>query len=133
MDEDQDTPSLDAVVGCETHEAYNVEQLHYEDIDWSVHIAPDADGALAAFIGGEDPDIVTLLQFTRSDDWPNQVEFVGRFADGTIHGMVTVSANEDLTKWAVSHSAVCTLEEVPEAPDEDEDGDAIEDADLFED
>lgn len=130
---DEETPALDEVINCETHDAYNVEHVLYEDIDWSVRIAVDADGALQAFIAGEDPDILTLLQFTRGDDWPNQVEFVGRFADGTIHGVVTVSANQDLTKWAVSHSAVCTLEEVPDAPEEDEDDDVLEDADLFED
>ncbi len=130
---DEEKPSLDAVIDCETHEAYNVEQLHYEDIDWSVHVAPDPDSALQVFIGGEDPDIVTLLQFTRSDDWPNQIEFVGRFADGTIHGVVTVSGNQDLTSWAVTHSAVCTLEEVPEAEEEEEDDSEFTDSDLFED
>lgn len=126
--------ALDQVVDCDVHEAYRVELIYTEDVDWDTNVAADADAALAAWIDAEDPGLVSLLKFERTKEHRYQVDYAGAFDDGTVHASVTVSADYEGAKWAVTNCAICTLEELPESePEEDDDeGTGIDEADLFE-
>lgn len=117
---EENRQAVAAVVKCDTHLAYRVEHRLTEDVVWSDDLPADAETALRAYIEAEDPDLIGLLHFERARDYSDEVEFVGQFADGSVHGVVTVVGLGEPVRWAVTHAAVCTLEELPEA-EEDED------------
>ena len=124
---------VDEVVNCDIHEAYSVAFHALEDIDWSQG-TPDADSALAALVGTGEAEVIQLLKFEPRASFSDQVTYAGVFGDGSVHGAVTISQQPQGEAWAVTHSVVCTLEEVPEAPAEEEEGEFAyrEDDDLFE-
>ncbi len=130
---------VDQVVNCDIHDAYRVEFLAIEDVDWSGHSAADGDAALQAWLAKNetevgDTELLSLLKYDTSSAFPDQVTFAGLFGDGTVHASITVTQQPHGEVWAVTHAVVCTLEEVPEA-EEEEEGDEfgyLEDDDLFE-
>lgn len=134
-----ETQPVDAVVNCDTHEAYRVEFLALEDVDWASHVAADADSALQAWLGkGKtevgDTELLSLLKYEARDSFSDQVTFAGLFGDGGVHASITVSQQPSGEVWAVTHAVVCTLEEVPEPEEEEADEFGyLEDDDLFED
>jgi hypothetical protein len=134
-----DMQPIDAVVGCDVHEAYRVEFAAIEDVDWSAHQAPDAEAALKAFLNkGEtevgDTEVLNLLKYETHSSFSDQVTFAGLFGDGSVHASITLSQQPHGEVWAVTHAVVCTLEEVPEEEQEEEANEFgyLEDDDLFE-
>ena len=124
---------VDDVVACDVHEAYRVQFDALEDIDWASG-APDAETALKSIIGEGEAEVLQLLKWEISSEFSDQVNYAGVFEDGTVHGAVTVSRQPQGENWAVTHTVVCTLEEVPPEPVEDDADDEfgyLEDDDLF--
>ena len=131
---------VDAVVNCDVHEAYRVEFRSIEDIDWTSHAAADAEAALAAWLGKNDTEVgdtelLSLLKYDPSSSFSDQVTYAGLFGDGSTHASITISQQPNGEVWAVTHAVVCTLEEVPPPPVEEESNEFgyLEDDDLFED
>lgn len=134
-----DIQPIDAVVGCDVHDAYRVEFAAIEDVDWSSHAAPDAEAALKAFLSkGQtevgDTEVLNLLKYETHSAFADQVTYAGLFGDGSVHASITLSQQPHGEVWAVTHAVVCTLEEVPEEEQEDEANEFgyLEDDDLFE-
>ena len=129
---------VDEVVNCDVHEAYRVEFLAVEDVDWAAHVAADADAALKVWLGkGEtevgNTDLLSLLKYAPRSSFSDQVTFAGLFGAGSTHASITASQQPNGEVWAVTHAVVCTLEEVPEAEEEEaSEFGYLEDDDLFE-
>lgn len=112
---------LDEVLDCEAHGGYSVEHRLEEEVDWDAELPDSAEGALRGYIEAEvDPALAAQLAFRTSAARPRLAEYVARFADGSVHGVVTVACGGEPARWAVTHAAVCTLEEVPDEDPEDD-------------
>ena len=133
-----DTESVDAVVGCSTHDAYRVLFASLEDIDWPAQQATDAEAALSAYLskGPEvgDSEILNLMKYEIVDTFSDAVTYAGRFGDGSVHAAITLTQQPQGEVWAVTHAVVCTLDEVPEVEEEEEPAEFgyLSDDDLFE-